>query len=147
MPSQVIRAGSGWEKPQHRCEVRVHIVGSYEGAVFQDTRADSEEYVAHKLGGGTINRGIEACIKMMLRGERSSFRVIAEHAFGDTGFLPIVPPNVDVDYDIELGSFTRVEDLSESKDGSLIKRIYEEGQGWEKPGEGWRVTMIIQGTN
>jgi len=39
------------------------------------------------------------------------------------------------------------EDLSEGKDGSIIRRTLQKGEGWAKPNEGASVEVILKGTH
>jgi len=87
-----------------------------------DEERKKTSIAAHKLGGATLNTGLEASIKSMRKGERSRFLVPSKNAFGTDGLPPLVPPNADVEYEIELLNFTSVSDLSQERDGSLIKR-------------------------
>ena len=106
--------GEGWGKPEHRSQVTVHIRGTCDSAVFQDTREGGAPPQEHKLGGATLNRGLEAAIKSMRRGERSRFAVGSEEAFGESGLEPHVPPGANVEYEVELVDFTPVDDLSKA---------------------------------
>jgi len=121
---RTLHEGKGWSKPERRSQVTVHIVGSCAGAVFQDTRQDASPPQAHKLGGATLNRGLEAAIRSMKKGERSIFAVGSEAAFGVHGLTPHVPPGADVEYDVELVDFTPVEDLSKVTDTHTRRRAF-----------------------
>lgn len=68
-------------------------------------------------------------------GEKSLFTLAPEYAYGETGSGNNIPPNSTLQFEIELLSFTNEKDVSKKKDGSIMKKIIKDGEGYETPNE------------
>lgn len=84
----------------------VHLIGKYNGKVFE------ERDVEFTLGEGEILgivEGIEIALQRFLNGEKSRLLIKSKYAFKEEGNAEFnIPPNADVEYEVELKSFEKV---------------------------------------
>lgn len=76
--------------------------------------------------------GLDNGIVTMKKGECALFTLPSELAFG-VGGREGLPPNSVVQYEVELVSWITVVDVS--KDGGIIKKIFEKGKSNKLPGD------------
>lgn len=82
-------------------------------------------------GAGQVIKGWDEGIKTMKKGENALFTIPPEMAYGASGSPPTIPPNATLQFDVELLSWTSVNDIT--KDGGIIKKVLKEGEKWENP--------------
>lgn len=80
---------------------------------------------------GQVIKGWDEGIKTMKKGEDALFTIPPEMAYGASGSPPTIPPNATLQFDVELLSWTSVNDIT--KDGGIIKKVLKEGEKWENP--------------
>ena len=99
---KMIHAGDGCNYPQQSQIVAVH----YEAFLPDGKRWDSSRRrgkpLRFRLGNGQVIRGIDAGVKQMSLNERVRLNIPASLAYGTRGFPGRVPPNTDIEFDIEL---------------------------------------------
>lgn len=76
-------------------------------------------------------KGWDEGIRTMKKSEDALFTIPPELAYGEAGSPPTIPPKATLQFDVELLSWTSVNDIS--KDGGIIKKILKEGEKWENP--------------
>ncbi|CBH16863.1 FK506-binding protein (FKBP)-type peptidyl-prolyl isomerase, putative [Trypanosoma equiperdum] len=130
----VLIEGSG-TKPIKGSKVTVHYVGTLEsdGSKFDSSR-DRGEYFEFTLGRGQVIKGWDRGVATMRVGEKAVLRCTPEYGYGAAGSPPKIPANATLLFEVELFSWTREEDISESKDKSIMKSLAVEGIDYEKPG-------------
>ncbi|CCW71861.1 unnamed protein product [Phytomonas sp. Hart1] len=69
----------------------------------------------------------------MRTGEKAILKCRADFAYGAAGSPPKIPPNATLLFEVELLSWTREEDISTLKDGTLMKRTLVEGIDYANP--------------
>jgi FK506-binding protein 4/5 len=130
---EIIKEGTGWERPEKGSEVQVHYVGTLlDGTKFDSSRDRNEPFV-FKLGEGQVIKGWDKGVKTMKKGEIAKFTIKPEYAYGKAGSPPKIPPDATLVFEIELISWTIEKDVSKKKDGGIIKKILREGSGWQQP--------------
>jgi len=104
---KIINNGDGWETPREESKVKVKISGKVkDGADFEP-----EHEVDFIVGEGQISPALETAIGTMKKGEKSSFALKPSYAFGAKGDESKgVPPNAEVEYEIELVDFVKEKD-------------------------------------
>eukprot|EP01024_Parvocaulis_polyphysoides_P007406 TRINITY_DN12201_c0_g1_i4.p1 TRINITY_DN12201_c0_g1~~TRINITY_DN12201_c0_g1_i4.p1 ORF type:complete len:537 (-),score=109.79 TRINITY_DN12201_c0_g1_i4:556-2166(-) len=140
---KILQIGSGWEKPNEGDEVKVHYVGTLkeDGSQF-DSSVDRGEPFTFKLGAGTVIAGWDKGVATMKQGEKSLFTIAPNYAYGEQGAPPSIPSNATLNFEVELLSWHKVNDISKERDNSLIKTVLVEGTGWDKPGERDEILVI-----
>ena len=102
----------------------------------------------------------------MKRGELCRLVCKPEYAYGEQGSGEKIKPNTTLIFEIELFDFVggfllprennfhqkfffllSGEDLSDSKDKSIVRRVFKKGEGWAKPNDGASVEVILKGTH
>jgi FK506-binding protein 4/5 len=142
---KIIKKGEGWRKPSKGADVTVHYVGKLlDGTVFDSSRDRGEPFV-FKLGVGEVIKGWDQGVESMLKGEVALLTCKPEYAYGKAGSPPKIPPDSTLQFEVELISWTEEKDITESKDGGIMKKTIKEGEGWETPKEESRVTVRLVG--
>ncbi|KAG2692399.1 hypothetical protein I3843_08G051600 [Carya illinoinensis] len=127
---KLLNQGQGWETPDLGDEVTVHCVGTLlDGTTFESTR-QRDEPITIKLG--QVVSGLDHGIITMKKGETALFTLPPELAYGDAG-NGIIPPSSVVRFEVQLVSWITVVDVR--KDGGIIKKIMEKGEGNLGPGD------------
>jgi len=134
----VLADGDGWERPSERCEVTMGVIAKSESdppvVFFQGD-------LVFAVGEGKVPKAWEKVVVDMKKGGR--IRLVCQ---GDYIFAPsidFVPAGTQkLVYELELKSWLKVEDVN--RDGTIIKKILVEGEGWERPNEG--ATVEVTGT-
>jgi len=144
---KVIKEGEGWQTPASGAEVTVHYVGTLlDGTEFDSSRSRNTPFT-FKIGAGQVIKGWDKGVATMKKGEVSLLVCKPEYAYGASGSPPKIPPNATLQFEVELLSWTDEKDVSEAKDGGIMKKVLEEKDktGWETPREESQVTVKLTG--
>jgi len=132
--------GEGWTKPPKGSEVHVHYVGTLlDGTKFDSSRDRGEPFV-FKLGEGQVIRGWDLGVATMHKGEKSILTCKPEYAYGSQAQGKI-PANSTLQFEVELLNWVEETDVSSKKDGSVLKKVTKQGEGYLTPSEGSTVTV------
>jgi len=132
--------GEGWTKPPKGSEVHVHYVGTLlDGTKFDSSRDRGEPFV-FKLGEGQVIKGWDLGVATMHKGEKSILTCKPEYAYGSNA-TGNIPANSTLQFEVELLEWIEETDVSSKKDGSVLKKITKEGEGYDTPSEGSTVTV------
>lgn len=125
--------GTG-SKPPVGARVTVHYTGTLvsDGSKFDSSR-DRNDTFEFVLGQGQVIKGWDKGVATMRKGERAILRCEPEFAYGAAGSPPKIPANAALNFDVELISWSKREDVSAAKDSSIEKSTRVQGQGWLKP--------------
>ncbi|XP_072034788.1 peptidyl-prolyl cis-trans isomerase FKBP4-like [Amphiura filiformis] len=135
--------GVGDDGPMKGDTVYVHYVGTLvDGAKFDSSRDRGEKF-SFKLGKGEVIKGWDIGVASMKRGEVAVLTCKPQYAYGNRQQGKI-PPNSTLVFEVELFDWTG-EDISEDKDGSIIKRIITSGEGFDNPTEDSTVQVSLIG--
>lgn len=141
---QVLREGTGEEKPYKGDTVYVHYDGQLLDGTKFDSSRDRGEKFSFKVGEGSVIKGWDIGIPTMRRGELSRFIIKSEYGYGATGSPPTIPPNATLVFDVELFDFEG-EDISDSKDKTITRRLLKLGNGFQTPNDTSRVVANLKG--
>eukprot|EP00659_Diplonema_papillatum_P015971 gene15971-24439_t len=128
---ECVVAGEGTQRPPKGSTVRVSYVGSLEDGGMEFDR--SEEPIEFELGAGTVIKGWDIGVATMRRGETSILTCAHEYAYGEAGRPPVIPSKATLKFEVELVSWIETKDVSEAKDGSIVKRILKMSDKWDRP--------------
>lgn len=78
-------------------------------------------------------------------GQRCLVRIFPDLAFGGQGLPELgVPPNATLEYDVEVLKIMKLEDISLDNGGGVVKKTIREGEGYDRPTEGAKVTLRLE---
>ncbi|KAM1265581.1 hypothetical protein ACFX2J_035250 [Malus domestica] len=131
LKKKLLKEGEGWDTPNNGDEVEVHYTGTLLDGTQFDSSRDGGTPFKFTLGQGQVIKGWDEGIRTMKKGENALFTIPPALAYGESGSPPTIPPSATLQFDVELLSWTSVNDIS--KDGGVIKKILKEGEKWENP--------------
>jgi len=85
--------------------VAVHYTGKLEDGTEFDSSWDRGEPINFTLGKGQVIPGWEEAIKMLREGDKGTFQIPPQLAYGESGVGPI-PPNATITFEVELVSIS-----------------------------------------
>jgi FK506-binding protein 4/5 len=139
-----LKKGTGWQLAEKGFEITLQYTGSLmDGTVFDTSRDKLTPYTF--VFGSTGSRhikGWEEAISTMKKGEKSLFTIAPEYGYGKSsvGSVPRIPPDATLQYEIEILDWIELRDISIAKDGSLMKKIIKDGEGYKSPKDDSKVT-------
>jgi len=99
---KVEKQGDDANFPKRGDLVTVHYVGMlHDGTVFDSSRERQEPFT-FPLGRGKVIRGWDQGVITMSLGERALLHLPSYKAYGSSGAPPAIPPNAELDFDVEL---------------------------------------------
>ncbi|XP_034693659.1 peptidyl-prolyl cis-trans isomerase PASTICCINO1 [Vitis riparia] len=145
----VIRPGGGDSTPSDGDQVIYHCtVRTLDGVVVESTRSEcggKGTPIRHVLGKSKMILGLLEGIPTMLKGEVAMLKMKAALHYGEADCPLIVPDNFPKDdelhFEIEMLDFFKVKVISD--DLGVLKKVINEGQGWESPREPYEVKAWI----
>lgn len=141
----ILALGSGYELPEHGDRVSVHYTGTLtDGSVFDSSRTRGEPFT-FTLGKGEVIKGWDVGVASMRRGERAQLKLRSDYAYGESGSPPKIPANATLLFDVELLEWRSVRDVL--GDGTVIKTVLKEGEGWQAPRPRDEVVYAIRAWN
>lgn len=137
-----VESGEGWERPGKLAEVTAKIIVT---EITPDWKTKGKvlhsEEETFSLGVGAVPEVWEKVIQDMKKGARVVLHCKPPHVgFPEIDYVPSNAPAIE--YDITLKGWLKVEDIFD--DGTLVKKVLKEGDGWERPKEGSVVTVDLQ---
>jgi FK506-binding protein 4/5 len=142
---RISQEGQG-DTPMAGDKVYVHYVGTLLDGTQFDSSRDRNEQFTFDVAKGSVIKGWDLGIPTMKRGEVATFTIRSDYGYGERGSPPTIPPKATLVFEIELFDF-HGEDLSESKDKSLVRRVLKSGLGYTSPNDGARVVINLKGTD
>ncbi|XP_007026858.2 PREDICTED: peptidyl-prolyl cis-trans isomerase PASTICCINO1 [Theobroma cacao] len=145
----LMRPGGGESNPSDGDQVIYHcIVRTLDGVVIQSTRSENGGKgipVRDVLGKSKMILGLLEGIPSMLKGEVSMFKMKPQMHYAEDDCPVPVPSNFPKDdelhFEIELIDFSKVKVVCD--DLGVLKKVVDEGQGWESPREPYEVKAWI----
>merc|ERR1719335_1306292 len=116
----VLKAGDGHTFPKKGDRVTVHYVGKLKDGTTFDSSRERGEAFTFVIGKGKVITGWDQGIKTMSLGERGILHVPSYKGYGSDGAGDI-PPNSDLDFDVELLAINSPEDPAKAKERKTFK--------------------------
>ncbi|RZC78438.1 hypothetical protein C5167_002626 [Papaver somniferum] len=144
-----IRPGGGTATPVDGNQIIYHsTVRTLEGVVVESTRTEcgGKGYpVRQILGKSKMILGLLEGISTMLKGEVAMFKMKPEMHYGEVD-CPVTtsetfPKHDELHFEIELLDFSKVKVITD--DLGVVKKVIDEGEGWESPREPYEVKACI----
>ncbi|XP_051150536.1 peptidyl-prolyl cis-trans isomerase PASTICCINO1-like [Andrographis paniculata] len=145
----LVRPGAADKAPSDGDQVIYHCtIRTLDGVVVESTRAEFGGNGVPKrqvLGKSKMILGLLEGIPTMFLGEVAVFKMKPELHYGEEGCPVSVsgsfPKDDELHFEIELIDFSKAKVVTE--DLGVIKKVKEEGQGWEQPREPYEVKVWI----
>ncbi|KAI0562986.1 TPR repeat containing protein [Gracilaria domingensis] len=137
-----IAAGDGWERPGKLDEITLGVVCTETDPDTKSTRTElySGE-VTFTNGSGQVPPAWEKVVSDMKKDAVLSLVCRGSHVSGPG--ITYVPEGTEcVQFKLTMKSWKKVEDIHH--DGSLVKKVLVEGEGWERPNDGSVVTVAAK---
>jgi FK506-binding protein 4/5 len=141
---KILTKGTGRTNPEKGTEVKVHYTGKLEDGTVFDSSVDRGEPFSFKLGVGQVIKGWDTGVASMKKGEKALLTCRAEYAYGEAGSPPKIPSNATLLFEVELLEWLEETDVTEAKDGGVMKKTLKEGDGWKKPTDDAAVTINLK---
>ncbi|KAL8517427.1 hypothetical protein ACS0TY_015605 [Phlomoides rotata] len=147
----LIRPGAGDKTPSDGDQAIYHsTIRTLDGVIVESTKAElggSGNPKRQVLGKSKIILGLLEGIPTMLLGEVAMFKVKPELHYGEEDCPVSVadgfPKDDELHFEIELIDFSKVKVITE--DLGVLKKVNEEGHGWEQPREPYEIEAWISG--
>jgi FK506-binding protein 1 len=99
---ETVIKGDGKTFPRVGDRITVHYEGTLQdGTVFDSTRKRGEPFTT-VIGVGKVIRGWDEAMPRLSLGEKAILTVSSDDAYGPRGVPPLIPPNSDLRFDLEL---------------------------------------------
>ncbi|XP_020261572.1 70 kDa peptidyl-prolyl isomerase-like isoform X2 [Asparagus officinalis] len=141
---KIVKEGEKWENPKDLDEVFV----KYEARLEDGTVVSKSDGVEFTVKDGYFCPALTKAVKTMKKSEKVLLSVKPQYGFGEkgrpaSGEEGAVPPNANLNVDLELVSWKTVTEVGDDK--KVLKKILKEGEGYEKPNDGAVVKVKLIG--
>eukprot|EP00268_Persea_americana_P026861 TRINITY_DN263_c0_g2_i1.p1 TRINITY_DN263_c0_g2~~TRINITY_DN263_c0_g2_i1.p1 ORF type:complete len:577 (+),score=198.04 TRINITY_DN263_c0_g2_i1:428-2158(+) len=141
---KIIAEGEKWDNPKDLDEVLV----KYEAGLEDGTVISKSDGVEFTVKDGFFCPALSKAVKTMKKGEKVLLTVKPQYGFGESGRPAsgsegAVPPNALLLVELELVSWKTVSEVTTDK--KVMKKILQEGEGYEHPNDGAVVQVKLIG--
>ncbi|XP_030951718.1 peptidyl-prolyl cis-trans isomerase PASTICCINO1 [Quercus lobata] len=145
----LIRPGGGDSRPSDGDQVIYHCtIRTLDGVVVESTRSENGGRgtpIRHVLGKSKMIVGLLEGIPTMLKGEVAMFKMKPQVHYGEddcpVSVVHEFPKDDELHFEIEMIDFFKAKVVSD--DLGVVKKVINEGQGWESPREPYEVKAWI----
>ncbi|XP_075647533.1 peptidyl-prolyl cis-trans isomerase PASTICCINO1-like [Castanea sativa] len=145
----LIRPGGGDSRPSDGDQVIYHCtIRTLDGVVVESTRSENGGRgtpIRHVLGKSKMIVGLLEGMPTMLKGEVAMFKMKPQVHYGEddcpVSVVNEFPKDDELHFEIEMIDFFKAKVVSD--DLGVVKKVINEGQGWESPREPYEVKAWI----
>jgi len=98
----VIKENKSAEKALLGTKVTLNYSGYFKDGKPFDSSVERGQPFTVKMGSGQVIKALEDGIALMHKGDKTKFYIPSKLAYGESGHPPIIPPNSDLIFDIEI---------------------------------------------
>lgn len=99
---ETLSQGDGTTFPQKGDAVTIHYVGTLLNGKQFDSSRDRGEPFRTEIGVGKVIKGWDEGVPRLSLGEKAVLTITSDYAYGPRGFPPVIPPNSDLRFEVEL---------------------------------------------
>ncbi|KAG0714455.1 Peptidyl-prolyl cis-trans isomerase FKBP4 [Chionoecetes opilio] len=142
---EVVRPGEGERGPLAGDKVFVHYVGTLleDGSQFDSSRDRGEQF-SFTLGKSEVIKAWDLGVATMRKGEVAKLTCRSDYAYGEQGSPPKIPAQATLVFEVELFEWCG-EDLSQTKDGGIVRSNVTLGEGFQTPNDGALLDVHVIG--
>lgn len=137
-----LEEGSGWQNPKKGEEVRVSIRATGEAGLIEERK--NLDYFLGSGDLGALTKVADKVLSGMNKGERCAVKCGKDYVYPDGAHGAVT-------IEVHLEEIYETADVSLMQDRSVMKKQIKEGDGYEKPKDGYMVTLRVEeatdGTN
>src|SRR3990167_1165662 len=139
---KIIAEGTGHKKPGFGSKVFVHYTGRLisNGEEFDSSRKRDEPF-SFTVGKREVIKGWDEGIPTMKKGEKAIFHLRSDYGYGAGGSGKI-PANANLEFEVELLSWSSKEDISDGK-MKIWKKLITKAEGYSKPNDCAKVGIVF----
>lgn len=132
----ILTNGDGYSSPNEGALVDIHLVGKYEGKVFEERNVS---FTIGEASEANVVRGVNHALKKFKKGEQSRLTLKPAYAFGKEGSKEFnIPPDAQVEFIVTLKSFEKAKEswtLDEAERIEQAQLFKEKGTNYFKAGK------------
>ncbi|KAI0034691.1 FK506-binding protein 1A [Vararia minispora EC-137] len=99
---QVLKDGDGKHFPKPGDTVTIHYVGTLSDGKKFDSSRDRKEPFCTQIGVGKVIKGWDEGVMQLSVGTKANLIVSSDYGYGARGFPPVIPPNSELRFEVEL---------------------------------------------
>uniref|UniRef100_A0A7S3YCC5 peptidylprolyl isomerase n=1 Tax=Lotharella globosa TaxID=91324 RepID=A0A7S3YCC5_9EUKA len=99
---KTIKAGDGKTFPKQGDLLTMHYVGTLKDGTKFDSSRDRGKPFQFTIGVGQVIRGWDEGVMKMSLGEKAKLEITSDYGYGSSGAGDVIPPNADLDFEVEL---------------------------------------------
>ena len=99
----ILREGDGENFPKKGDKLQMHYKGTLasNGTTF-DSSYDRGKPFEFRIGKGKVIQGWDEGVMLMSLGEKAVLHISSDYGYGTQGAGDVIPPNADLDFEVEL---------------------------------------------
>ena len=100
---EILKAGDGENFPKKGDKLSMHYTGTLasNGTKF-DSSHDRGTPFSFKIGKGDVIKGWDEGVMQMSLGEKAILHITSDYGYGERGAGGVIPPDADLDFEVEL---------------------------------------------